>query len=405
MSSLSSTTQATLRADEASLWHWLRDRGLRFDPFAVLNAAEDPHLSQYLVGHEQFAHVWGDWIAWLFAPAGGGKTAMRVRTTRACWVGQAPNRPFPIPYNPPYLRWERLPPSWDDHLLALGRAGARALLMTLAYRPHWFMNLQGEDRRVLRRALAWNLPGPLSTYVELCRETGSLTQVRRALNLGPAFALPDPPKPDTLREWCRAIEATPSAEDRPESAATRWEALLAALLDTLHVRSLYILLDGLDAVPETYLDADNVVAVLDPWIPHLFTWAEQGIYVKGFLPLATHRTLQQRCPEAFAAQRCAFLTWSPALLSEVVRRRVYVASEGAFGSLDAIASPGLRDVETLLAEAVEPLPREMLVLTRDMLQFHLRRAGREGYLEEKDIEQAIERYQHNRGGTPAYQGE
>jgi hypothetical protein len=225
------------------------------------------------------------------------------------------------------------------------------------------------------------------------------------LNLGPAFALPDPPKPDKLREWCRAMEAVPTAQDRPESAAARWDALLEALLDTLHVRSLYILLDGLDAAPETYLDADNVVAVLEPWLPHLSTWAEQGVYVKGFLPLAAHRALQQRFPKAFAARRCAFLTWSPALLSEVVRRRVYVASEGAFGSLDAIASPGLRDVETLLAEAVAPLPREMLVLTRDMLQLHLWRAGHEDYLEEKDVEQAIQHYQHNRGETPTYQGE
>lgn len=405
MSSLPYTTQATLRADEAALENWLRSVGLRFDPFIALNAAEDPHLSQYLVGHGQFAHIWGDWIAWLFAPAGGGKTAMRVRVSQACWVGQAPNRPFPIPYELPYLRWEGLPLSLNDHLGALGSAGSRALLLALAHRPHWLLDRDRSAQRAIHRALSWNLPGPLSTYVDLCRDTGDLTQLRTALNLGPALALPEPPKPDTLRAWCQALKAIPAVEGRPESASARWRALRKALLEALQVRSVYILLDGLDAAPETYLDAENVAAVLEPLVSHLSRWAEQRIYVKGFLPLEAQQALQRRFPDAFAARRCTFLTWSPALLSEVIRRRVYVASEGAFGSLDAIASPGLRDVETLLVEVVEPLPREMLVLTRDMLQFHVQRVGNTDHLEEQDVEEAIQQYKDNRGGNPAYRGE
>jgi hypothetical protein len=71
---------------------------------------------------------------------------------------------------------------------------------------------------------------------------------------------------------------------------------------------------------------------------------------------------------------------------------VYVAAEGAFGSLDAIASPGLRDVETILAKAVLPLPREVLVLTRRVLEEHVRREGSQGRIQEEDVDVAIQWY-------------
>jgi predicted dinucleotide-utilizing enzyme len=92
----------------------------------------------------------------------------------------------------------------------------------------------------------------------------------------------------------------------------------------------------------------------------------------------------------------ATIRWDPAQLAEVIRRRVYVASEGAFGSLDAIASPALRDVETILAGAALPLPREILVLTRRVLREHVEREGSDGKIQEEDVRIAIEWYNQYR---------
>jgi predicted dinucleotide-utilizing enzyme len=88
--------------------------------------------------------------------------------------------------------------------------------------------------------------------------------------------------------------------------------------------------------------------------------------------------------------------WTPVLLAEVVRRRVYIASEGAFGSLDAITSPALRDVETMLARKVAPLPREIQVLARCVLVEHVQRSGNTGKIQEGDVEAAIKWYAGNR---------
>ena len=114
--------------------------------------------------------------------------------------------------------------------------------------------------------------------------------------------------------------------------------------------------------------------------------------MKGFLPLEARVPLADQFTSVFTDAHTATIHWTPELLAEVVRRRVYVASEGSFGSLDAVASPALRDVETTLAQASLPLPREMLVLTRRVLEEHVWREGNSGKIQEEDIDAAIRWY-------------
>lgn len=368
---------------------WLEWLGLRFDPFGPLDAASDPRLGEYLVGHDAFARTWGDWPSWVFAPPGGGKTALRVRTSQACWVGQETNHPFPLPYIPPFLSWGHASPSLDDHLTALARAGAVTLLLALAHRPHWLFRLDDEARRSVRVVLDWNLPGPLDDYLAHCRQSGSLQSLREALD--PTFVLPDPPEAATLLRWCDVLDDAPAGEPRPLPAA-RWDSLCGLLLDTLGFRSVYILLDGLDAAPETITDAQAMVDCLASLMPLANDWAGRRVFVKGFLPIEAQAPLEDQFTSTFANTHSATIHWTPALLAEVIRRRVYVASEGDFGSLDAIASPGLRDVETILAKAVLPLPREMLVLTQRVLEEHVMREGSEGRIKEHDVDTAIQWY-------------
>jgi hypothetical protein len=106
---------------------WLDGLRFRFDPFQHLEASADPNLGDYIVGHETFAVAWDNAPALIFAPAGGGKTAMRVYTARACWVGLGGSHPFPIPYTLANQATAGQPPSAAQHLREIVRAGAIAL--------------------------------------------------------------------------------------------------------------------------------------------------------------------------------------------------------------------------------------------------------------------------------------
>jgi hypothetical protein len=69
--------------------------------------------------------------------------------------------------------------------------------------------------------------------------------------------------------------------------------------------------------------------------------------------------------------RAATLTWDDNLLAEVVRRRVFVASRGAFDSLDAVSAPDVRNVELTLARQLgekEKLPRRIIIKCRVLLK-------------------------------------
>jgi hypothetical protein len=204
--------------------------------------------------------------------------------------------------------------------------------------------------------------------------------------------LPDPPETERLLQWRDCLAAVP-VTGGCLSVSERWTALQDVLFDTLGIPSIYILLDGLDAAPETDQMPVAIADVLAPLMKLLADCEKKCIYIKGFLPLETQSILVDRFPESFACDRTANLTWTPPLLAEVVRRRVHVASEGAFGSLDAIASPALRDIETLLAQAAQPLPREVLVLTQRVLDEHVTRAGAKGNISSEDVDRALEWYQ------------
>ena len=374
----------------SKIFEWLRWAGLHFDPFEPLDAATDTRLNEYLVGHHIFTRVWGDMISWVFAPAGGGKTALRISITQACWVGQATNRPFPIPYVPPFLSWGHSRPSLEDHLTAITRAGAISLFLALAHRPRWFFRLDKRGRRQVYETLSWNLPAALSVYLERCRQARDVSALREVLD--PTFILPDPPRPDELLRWCDELDTVTVVVSSP-SPLERWRRLQELLLDILGFPAIYVLADGFDGAPETIADAGAVAECLASLMPLVEEWAEQGVFFKVFLPLETKSVLEKRFPETVTPERISAIQWTPALLAEVIRRRVYVASEGAFSSLDAVASPALRDIETILAKTVFPIPREILVLTRRVLEEHVRREGPTGLLKEEDVEAAIRWYQ------------
>jgi hypothetical protein len=375
---------------------WLQSLGFRFDPFQHLESSADPHLGEYIVAHEASVVAWDDAPALVFAPAGGGKTTMRIYTARSCWIGLGGYHPFPIPYVlPKYIAINRAP-SLDEHLAGIVQAGVVALLMSLSFRPEAFLALDKADRRALAAILDRSFPGSLPYYLEMLREDG--TQAL-ASQVDGAYVLPNPPAPPVLYELCAGLEAALLSKPLPSIASTpcaRLEELVALLRGPLGFRSVFVLLDGADAFPETMADPTVAAMWVAPLLLEAPHWARQHVLIKAFLPIDTQPPLTDLIADVLPSMRQARLEWTPGQLAEVIRKRVYVASGGEIGSLDAISGPALHDLETMLTKLTPPLPREAIVLVRRVLFEYTQRAGgNSGRLEPSDVEVAVKWYQRN----------
>jgi hypothetical protein len=375
---------------ETDVDRWLASVGFYFNPFTYLDAGADPHISAYLVGHEAFAALWNDRPALAFAPAGGGKTAQRVILLRACWAGPDTGYPFPISYVPTLSSSGAFPATGTEHLVAILRAGALSLLLALLLRPHWWVALDGEARRFVAGLLEHDLPAPLAYYLAQAQETGSLASLWRGC--GMAVAPTTEPPATRWLPLCAELTTTPAGPIPPDTAA-RLQALADFLLGPLGHSVVYLLVDGIDGFVETAADPQAAVALLDPLLAYTEGWAAQRLLLKGFFPIEIAAALDATSPALARQTRRVTLRWSPPQLAEVIRQRVWVATEGSFGSLDALCSPGLRDAETQLARIVTPLPREMLVLTERLLWEHIRRGDANPKLTPSDLQAAAAWYE------------
>lgn len=390
--------QHSTRADGPSP-DWLRALGLQFDPFVHLEASRDSRIGEYIVNHTIFDSAWRDGPALICAPPGGGKTTMRIYTTRASWVGFGGAHPFPIPYLLPDHVANGRPPTPEQHLRAIVQAGAAALLVGLAFRPERLIELSDTERRTVAGLLVATLPAPLNRYLGILRAQRSPRALPPVLER--SYQLDGAPAAETLLELCDRLEAADTALPAPSAPDAQFEQLMTLLCGPLRFGAVYLLLDGLDAFPET-IAHPNVAAEWIVWlVAQAPEWANRRIYVKGFVPLEVEPVLQARLPAQMAQFQISQLRWSPAELAAVVRQRVSAASGRRFDSLDALASPEVRQIEVYLAQHVAPLPRAIVqVARRVLLECERRLGGESGALEQGDIQSALAWHAtHWRGGN------
>jgi hypothetical protein len=379
----------------AKLELWLTSMGLRFNPFApaTWDAGDDAQLVRYLVGHEDFAAVWGDWVSTILAPTGGGKSAFRVRTAYAARIGEDGGHVFPLVYMLP-LRETTL----EAHLGKLTRAAAFELLLEIVYHPEWFDSLSDADRNNLRRILDQNAPGWERFLPQIMRAKGPQPLAETFDHS--AEQLPNLPPLDRVQSLCMALQQTaPITESLPISI--RWQQLTQLLMKTLPFTAVYILVDGVDAYPETSREPLAALAWLDPLLNQAESWAESRIYLKLFLPSELDDILWQSYPNLLTfPARFAKIVWTPHRLTKVIAARLRIASNGEFDSLQALCTPALPDLDQKLADMANPVvPREVLVLANRVLWEHIRRVGASGLLDLEDLNAARDWYRADQLGT------
>lgn len=373
---------------------WLESLDLNFNPFdpQLLDAGADPRLPSYLVGHSAFATLWGDWPSFMFAPAGGGKSAFRVRLSHACRTGTDGRAVFPIIYTPPSP--DALSQGSAElavHFHFLSHVTAAELLLELAYQPWRYIEFDDETRYEVRRHLEANLPSSLEYFLAQLDEAESFFPL--AYTFDPtATQLINPPGPDDIRQFCASLRELPPIEPPGETASTRFQQLVEFIRGPLGYEAIYLLIDGVDAYLETANDPERARALIDPFLEQMQTWASKHIFVKFFLPHELEPLLMPMLRSLTPHVKHVTINWTSEMLIDMLQERLRVASAGIFASFDAISTPSLYETENKLVQAAKPLPREVLVLAARLLAEHVRRIGPTGKLELADFQVAANWY-------------
>ena len=378
-------------------WIQLPEIGLRFDPFREECAENEPKLPMYLVDHDVFPKLWGDWVSAVFAPAGGGKTAFRIRLLHACRTGEDGRRIFPISI---------LSPSPGQNVVEAALQGAaQELLLHLLYTPSAYLSLRSSEQQEIVAFFQTDL---LYDYSFLLRRLNEIVSTARTAEdwdrltglfgqLDPAAAgLFAPPPSGEVERFLEKLSELPSRELSGD-AASRFRWLKELVLGPLGYEAIYVLVDGVDeAIKERRLIEKFLLSVIE--------WGktQERVFIKLFLPLEWKEFLVEKSIFPLTGdEQFAIIKWSKDALQELIRSRLQAAAEEsrAIASLDALCTPALRGTEEALLEVVQPNPRDVVRIVETLFEVHVERMrGPYGRLEPEDLDAAIHWYREQLEG-------
>ena len=325
--------------------------GFAFDPFEYLDSTKDAHLQEYLIIPKAVEIALSEQPVAILAQPGGGKSALRIYTSN--FYKDSRGIRFPVTYVPDDYSTEN-----DFHFKGIKKSLASAAFMYLASYPDLFFALSPDGRQKLK-GLLLGLPLGLDFNLQTLRDSRFLSDLEQTLGT-PAFS--NLPRLDRAHhQLARELE-----EESPSESLSLDDSF-ALLNNAFGVKSIHILVDGLDGFMETQ-SPQALLAWIEPLLNVLETWEKKNIYLKFFLPMDIS---DAPALTNLGILRAAALTWDDHLLAEVIRRRVFVASRRTFDSLDAISAPDLRNVELSLARQLgekEKLPRQIILKCQNLLR-------------------------------------
>ncbi len=176
--------------------------------------------------------------------------------------------------------------------------------------------------------------------------------------------------PQALAGWLRQAI---SAEHKGAAPLTP-EARLRAAIEAAHTcgyTRLLILVDGVDT---RHRDVKTMLALLTPLLQALPAWAEASVYGKFFLPLELQSAIQtywQTVPTHLRLNLfSAKIEWTEAALRAILQERFRAAGSRRV-SLNDLAGPGFpEELDTLILQTANRLPRRMLRAIDLLLKAH-----------------------------------
>lgn len=380
--------------------YWLDSVGLKVNPFDVIDASLDPFIPFYLIDHDQYRSVNGDFASYVFAPPGSGKSAFRVRLARDCRIGKNGRKIFPIVYNLPSPGYPTISP--DTHYAEIARAAAYELMLFLVYH----VSLVIKDELLLSKFKQIFDNNFSINYIQQMVDQGGIQPLLDSFDQT-ARLLPNPPeKKDIvlLAEKLRSIRKPVNPVQRL-SNKQRFDQVVSLVVDVLGYEAIYVLIDGVDGYLETGENADKAVEAISWLVTKTGEWQKKKIYMKYFLPVETHDVL---FPLLTSEDKITIIEWNVDTLSEVIRQRLQEASGGKYNSLRALSSLPLRGArmapEEKLAQEVmklgNPTPRELIKAVRELLHHHAQENEHEK-LTPEDLQAAID-WLHKRSLKPRH---
>jgi len=375
-----------------SLGHYdLQNLGFQYDPFVHLDASRDPHLFDYLVPPRDVAIAWEDVHALVFAPGGGGKTALRQYAENNC-LNQAWELKFPVTYIPGDfdVHVENI----EDEVLNYHLARIREALTTDIFRhflwkPGRYLQLQKETQLIFSKSFDAYITSPKFSFLLDILQTNFLAREV-------ADRIDRPLSPYTKPSSAELQKFHTILTDNLSKAETlsppELEELFALTLDHLEARSIYIFIDGVDAFPETIHDPERAARWIIPLIEKGSELSRESVYLKFFLPVEVKTHLRD-ARQSFPSMT---LNWNEEFLVDILESRISAASQHQFTSLDAISNPNLRGVEKIIIHKLkDKLPREALRLTRNILEEALNHWDSVPRITPNDIENAYRYYDYH----------
>ncbi|MEK6750644.1 MAG: hypothetical protein AABZ00_00150 [Chloroflexota bacterium] len=381
---------------------WLNSVGLKINPFATLDASEDPFIPFYLVDHDQYKSISGDVTSFVFAPPGSGKSAFRVRLARDCRVGKNGRKIFPIIYNlpnPESVKNSNL--GLNLHYKRLAKSADRELLLYLVYHATSII----KDKNLLMEICQiFDFNSPVD-YLQQMVDKGSVKPLLDSFDKT-AGLLPNPPsKKDIilLVEQLNKFRNPAVAKLEPRQ---RFEKIVGLILEKLGYEAIYILIDGVDGYVETGEDAKKGVEAISWLLEKNNEWRENKIFTKYFLPIEMQDELQFLLT---SKSEVTTITWDADALGEVVQQRLQEASGGKYSSLRAISSLPLRGAkqspEEVLAQEIvklgNPNPRDLIKTVDRLFVYHVQNEVQEK-LTPKDMAAAVDWIRKERSLKPRH---
>lgn len=333
-----------LDPQKSKLKEWLEQVGLKLNPFEHIDAGKDPLIPYYLVDHNQFDKVSGDQPSFVFAPAGGGKTAFRVRLARECRAGRNGRRIFPIVYKPtmPSILNEDKEESERRQRTELLRYISQELFLHLAYSPYVLDEIDPSLKASLLESISWDLEFPIRYYLNETKATGNLEPLITEFD-PTARSLPNPPGKEDVEYLYEKLSRFSPGTPKPNDEK-RLDIIFELILNKLKFEAIYILVDGVDAFLETVNNPERSLSTISWFLENTLSWTKKRIYVKYFLAQEI-RPYMKETP-AFhlltSKSKIIIIKWDADALSEVIRQRLQEASCGKFDSLAAVSDRALR---------------------------------------------------------------
>jgi hypothetical protein len=376
------TTEQPAYQDREMLW--LKPYGFTANPFAQCEASRETGLSEYFFDRFHDA-IKGTSAApqtcFVFANRGGGKTAQRVMIEKACQPLDYTSDILAVPYVNFIETIEQVggdvqQVKLEHHVQQILTLSAWQLLQVFFRKPHLFLEMLPEDQGTLSwfltnyGATAWSP----STLLKLLRDWSAVApgmsfadiqqamqerDIRRAL----VADFVEQPRGQMLT---RLVEMKPTPIPKTLSAVHLLSHFVS-LMRASQCKALYVLVDGVDELPETWDSPSALARFIRPLTHNTAITEIPHVAFKFFLPGELEPELETVLRGGrFRSYR---LAWSNQDLLNILRARLKHFSGDKYDSLGVWAAADVGDeIDARLVEYAVGSPRRLIALGQDLVE-------------------------------------